>query len=707
MTEVPASTSAPTSINDPLMQALVTITRLHNRPFSAESLGAGLPTDNGRLTTSLFIRAAERAGFNARYVKRSLHEITEQVLPVVLILRDGNTCVLVSKTADTATVIFPDDPETPHRLSIDTLLDRFSTEAFLVKPVADETTGSPKADGHWFWSTIKRSKGLYGEVLIASFMINIFALASPLFIMNVYDRVVPNHALETLWVLATGVGLVFVFDLVLKSLRGYFIDAAGKRADIILSARTFARVMDLKLSARPGRVGSFANNLQEFDGFREFFTSTTLITLIDLPFVFLFVALIYAIGGVLASVPLICIPLIVIVGLLVQRPLASVVSASFTASARKHAMLIETLSGLDAVKGARAEGMMQQRWEQMNAQIARLGLRSRLLSLGTINFAQLITQTATVAVVILGVYSITAGELSIGGLIACTILTGRCLAPMSQVASILTRYHHSMAAYGSISSIMSLPVERPAGRKFLHRPGINGDIEFRDVSFAYPDQQIPAIREVSFRVRSGERLAIIGRTGSGKSTLQRLIMSFYEPTQGAILINGTDINQIDPTDLRRSISYVPQDVLLFSGNIRDNVVMGSPLATDASVLEAVDLAGMSEFINQHPQGFDMEVGERGGNLSGGQRQGIAIARALVTRAPVLLLDEPTSAMDSATEAVLKSKLMPYLEGRTLILVTHKSSMLSMVDRLIVLHEGKIVADGPRDEVLKALAGNAP
>ncbi len=707
MTETPANASPNGSIIDPLMQALVTITRLHNRPFSAESLGAGLPMENGRLTTALFVRAADRAGFRARSVQRSLDDIAEHILPVILILKDGTTCVLLGKTDDTATVVFPDDPETTHPLSIEALSDRFSGEAFFVKPDAATRSDDPAVAEHWFWSTIKRSRGLYGEVLIASFMINVFALASPLFIMNVYDRVVPNHALDTLWVLASGVAVVFLFDLVLKSLRGYFIDAAGKRADIILSASTFGRVMDLKLSSRPGRVGSFANNLQEFDGFREFFTSTTLITLIDLPFVLLFVALIFGIGGTLAVVPLVAIPLIVLAGLLVQRPLARVVNASFTESARKHAMLIEALSALDAVKGARAEGVMQRRWEEMNAQIAKLGLRSRLLSLATVNFAQLVTQSATVAVVIIGVYSITAGVLSIGGLIACTILTGRCLAPMGQVASILTRYHHSMAAYSSINNIMSLPVERPAGKKFLHRPGIDGDIEFRNVEFAYAEQQVPAIRDISFHIRSGEKVAIIGRTGSGKSTLQRLIMGFYEPTAGAILISGTDVNQIDPTDLRRSISYVPQDVLLFSGNIRDNITLGSPLATDESILESVELAGMSEFVNQHPQGFDMEVGERGGSLSGGQRQGITIARALVTKAPILLLDEPTSAMDNSTESVLKSKLTPYLKDRTLILVTHKSSMLSMVDRLIVLHGGKVVADGPRDEVLKALAGSRP
>ena len=690
-------------ISDPLMQALVTITRIHHRPTSAESLGAGLPLENGLLTPQLFIRAADRAGFKARYMHRDLKDITDMVLPVVLILKDGNTCVLIEKSHDTAKVIFPDEQEDTHQMSTESLQERYSGECLFVK-AEQKTSLDDIQSKHWFWDTIKRSRALYGEVLVASFMINLFALVTPLFIMNVYDRVVPNHAIDTLWVLASGVAIVFLFDLLMKSLRGYFIDAAGKRADIMLSSSTFSRVMDLRLSQRPGRVGSFANNLQEFDSFREFFTSTTLITLIDLPFTILFVLLIFSIGGVLAAVPIVAIPLILIAGLIVQKPLQEVINASFTESAKKHAMLIETLTGLDAIKGARAEGVMQRRWEEFNAKIAKLGLRSRLLTLMTVNFAQLIQQLSTVAVVILGVYTIMQGELSIGGLIACTILTGRCLAPMSQVASVLTRYHHSLTAYQAIDRIMSLPTERPPERKFLHRPVITGDIQFRNVSFSYPDQQIPALQNISLHIKQGERVAIIGRTGSGKSTLQRLVMNFYDPSEGAILINGTDINQIDPTDLRRNISYVPQDIMLFSGSIRDNIVIGAPLSTDASILEAAELSGMSEYLNQHPQGYDLEVGERGSNLSGGQRQGVAIARSLINKAPTLVLDEPTNAIDNTTESILKSKLEPYLSDRTLLLVTHKSSMLTLVDRLVVLNNGQLVADGPKDEVLQTLSG---
>jgi len=459
------------------------------------------------------------------------------------------------------------------------------------------------------------------------------------------------------------------------------------------------------MSDRPKQVGSFANNLQEFDSFREFFTSTTLLALIDLPFVILFVVLIYFIGGVLALVPLIAIPLILCAGLLFQKPLQQVISQSFKESAAKHAMLIEVLASLDTVKGARAEGVMQRRWEEFNARLAKFGLRSRFLSLSMVNLAQLIQQISTVAIVALGVYAIIDGNLTVGGLIACTILTGRCLAPMGQVASILTRYHHSLAAFQAIDRIMNLPVERPADKRFLHRPDISGDIEFRQVSFKYPEQQIPAISNVSFRITAGEKVAIIGRTGSGKTTLQKLILNYYSPQEGALLVSGTDINQIDPSDLRRNISYVPQEISLFNGSVRENIVLGTPLATDEGVLEAARLAGILDFMNAHPEGFDLNVGERGSNLSGGQRQGIAIARAIINRGPIMLLDEPTASMDNTTEQLFKQNFTEYIGDRTLVLVTHKASMLSLVDRLIVLNDGKLVADGPREEVLRALAGS--
>lgn len=692
--------------DDDLLAALVLMTRIHDNPYSAGALTAGLPLVDGRVTPALFVREAEQAGFNARHIERPLQDIPELVLPVTLLLEDNAACLLLRRSEEQAVVVFPGEDDLEVSLSLKDLAARYAGECLYMKPAYDfAPQDNQSTEQHWFWSVLARSRGIYAEVLVASLLINLFALVSPLFIMNVYDRVVPNHALDTLWVLATGVFIVYLFDIIMKSLRGYFVDVAGKRSDIILSSRTYSQVLDIQMKARPPRVGSFANNLQEFDSFREFFTSTTLIAVIDLPFVLLFVLLIYGIGGVLAMVPLVAIPIVVLTGLLLQRPLRDVVNKTFTESARKHAMLIESLTALDAIKGARAEGVMQRRWEEFNARIARLALRSRFLSLTAVNVAQIVQQLGTVAVVILGVYQIIGGELSVGGLIACTILTGRALAPMAQVASIFTRYHHSVAAFGAINRVMEMPVERPTGHKFLHRPHLAGSIQFKDVSFAYPGAQVPAIRGFNFEINAGERVAIIGRMGSGKSTVHRLIMKFYDPTEGSILVNGTDIQQIDPNDLRGSIGYVPQDVMLLGGSIRENIVLGHARASDADVLTAAGLSGILPFLNEHPEGFDFDVGERGINLSGGQRQAVAISRALLGDSALVLLDEPTNAMDNTAENHFKNQLAKYLEGKTLILVTHKSSMLTLVDRLIVLNDGQLVADGPRDEILKALAGS--
>lgn len=690
---------------DSLLFSLAYLTRFHLQPFSAESLIAGLPLENDRLTPPLFVRAAERAGFKAALAEKLLAEISPLTLPVVVLLKNEQAAILLEKHESHWIVVFPHDGEVPQEIANEELDKEYVGRCLLCKPVpgqhsADETN----TRRHWFWDTVDLSRGIYLEVLVASLLINLFALVSPLFIMNVYDRVVPNYAIETLWVLASGVFIIVLFDLAMKMLRGYFIDIAGKRADVLLSAKTFARVMEIRLEQRPKQIGSFANNLQEFDTFREFFTSTTLTTLIDVPFVVLFLLIIYSIGGPIALVPLATIPLIVGVGLLIQKPLQGIIDDTFAQSAKKHALLIEALYGLDAIKSNRAEGVIQKRWENFTGQLARLSLKSRLLTLGAINFSQIIQQLATVGVVVTGVYLIMNGDLSVGGLIACTILTGRCLAPMAQIAGILTRYQHSIAAYRSIDRMMNLPVERPEGKNFLHRQNLSGAVEFRDVTFAYPGQAAPAIKQVSFSILPGEKVGLIGKMGSGKTTIQKLCIGFHQPAEGTILLSQTDLNQLDPHDVRRNVIYVSQDVQLFSGTVRENITLGAPLATDDEIRRAAELSGLLSFLDQHPEGFDLQVGERGSLLSGGQRQAVALARALINEAPLLLLDEPTNGMDSTAELGFKQHLEQFCRDKTLLLITHKTNMLTLVDRLIVINDGQIVADGKRDDVLKALAG---
>ena len=399
---------------------------------------------------------------------------------------------------------------------------------------------------HWFWSAISQSWPIYGEALVASLLINLFALVTPFFTMNVYDRVVPNLALETLWVLTIGVALVFGFDFLMRTLRAYFIDVAGKRVDVILSANIFARVLGIRMDARPASVGAFANNVQEFESFREFVTSATITTLVDLPFALLFIAAMAWIGGPIACIPLAAVPLIVGFGLLVQVPLSRVVQESFRHASQRQATLVESLAGLETLRTQRAEGPAQRRWEQAIGQIAKLGLRARFLSSVVINFASFVQQLAYVAVVVCGVYLIRDERLTVGGLIACTLLTGRVLAPLAQIAGLLTRWHQARTALMSIDRIMTLPIERPVEHNYLSRPRLRGGIEFRDVTFGYPGQQVLALRNVSFRIAPGERVALIGRIGSGKTTIEKLVLGLYSPNSGSILIDGIDARQIDP-----------------------------------------------------------------------------------------------------------------------------------------------------------------
>ena len=695
-----------TSQDDPLLLALLSVCKLLNTPHSADSLTAGLPLVDNKLNASLFVRAAQRAGFSTGLVRRPLAEISNLVLPAVLMLKDNKTCVLISRQADTCTIILPETNSGEKTVPLSTLEEIYTGASFFIQQnhsFDDRTADSviPKAK-HWFWDVIFKSWPIYSEALAASLLINLFALASPLFILNVYDRVVPNHALETLWVLAIGVAIVFTFDFIMKGLRGYFIDVAGKRSDIILSATIFEKVMGIKMENRPKSVGAFANNLSEFESFRDFLTSATLTTLIDLPFLFIFLSVIYMIGGNLALVPLVILPLAILGGIAVQKPLKNTINELFKYSAQKNATLIESLTNLDSIKSAGAEGQMQSKWEQNIGQISRLGLKSRFYSSIAVNLTAFLTQMASVSVVIFGVYKISEGELTTGGLIACTILTGRALAPIGQVASLLTRYHQARTSLDTLTNMMSLPVEREPGKKYLHRPTFNGDIEFKNISFNYPEQPLKALDNISFKIKAGERVAFIGRIGSGKSTIEKLMLGMYEPQEGSILIDGTDIRQVDPSDLRRQIGYVPQDISLMFGSVKDNITLGSRYADDASILHAAEIAGVTQFVNRHPEGFDMPVGERGSSLSGGQRQSVAVARSLLLSPPVFIMDEPSNSMDNSTEERFKQKLAAELHNQTLILVTHRASLLTLVDRLIVMDGSKIMADGPKDKVLEAL-----
>lgn len=697
-----------TNVNDSLLGCLLLACRAHQIATTRDALSAGLPLRNGKITPTLFKRAAERANLAVTILKKPLNQIRAEFFPVTLLLNNDEACMLTELDAQTnvASVIYPELGDAEVAVPLADLMKQYAGYMIVTKPkyVFDKRTpavGKVRLK-HWFWGTLAENKRIYRDVLIAAFLVNIFALAMPIFTMNVYDRVVPNRSLETLWVMAFGIAIIVIGDLILRTMRGYFLDWASTRVDIKLSARIMEQVLGTRLEHRSNSVGSLANNLRSFESVRDFITSATVTTLIDLPFGLIFI-------GVMAwiSLPMI-VPVIVggIIMLLyafsVQTKMHELSETMYRASALRNATLIESLVSLETVKALGIEGTMQRKWEHSAIYLSEVGSKLKLLSQSINNGSNALQQITNVVLVVLGVYLVTNGELTMGALIASTMLAGRALAPIGQLAGLLTQYHTASTSLESLNEIMEKRVERPADSNFLSRPTFRGDIEFREVSFSYPGAEEKALNKVSFKIKAGEHVALLGRMGSGKTTIHKLMLGLYQPTEGSILIDGIDIRQIDTAELRRCVGYVQQDTQLFYGTMRDNLTIASPHVDDATVLAAAHTGGIDEYINSHPKGFDLLVGERGETLSGGQKQGVGIARALINKPNIILLDEPTSAMDHSGEDAVKKRLSEATQGKTVVLISHRSGLFDLVGRIIVIDSGRVVADGAKDQVIEAL-----
>jgi ATP-binding cassette, subfamily C, bacterial LapB len=693
--------------HDPLLECLMALARIHGVPRTRDALVSGLPLSDQQLTPSVFERAARRAGMSSKIMRRSLDALNDALFPVVLLLNDREACLLVGWEADgAASVVFPELGDAATRVERDVLAQRYTGSVIFCRPRFRFDRRAPEVRQvrrrHWFWGAILENLPVYRDVLFAAFLINLFAIALPMFSMNVYDRVVPNLATETLWVLAFGLAIILFADVILRMMRGYLVDLAGSRVDIDLSARIMERVLGIRLENRPIAVGAFASNLRSFETVRDFIASATVTTLMDLPFALLFVLVIAWVDWVMALPLLAGIVLVIGYALLVQDRMHELSETTYRAGAMRNASLVESLVGLETVKAVGAEGIMQRKWEQSAAFLSRTSTQLRLLSATTVNGAQAVSQFVFLATIVVGVYRIGEAALTMGGLIACSMLVSRAMAPFGQVAGLLVQYHNASTSLKSLDQIMGNEIERPVDANFVSRSHFDGDIEFNNVSFVYPNEELEALHNISFRIKAGEHVALIGRVGSGKTTLQKLILGLYRPTQGSIRIDGVDIRQLDPAELRRSVGYVPQDAGLFYGSLRENIVLASPDVDDTALLAAADVGGLLDMVNRHPRGFDMVVGERGESLSGGQRQGVAIARAVISSPPILLFDEPTGAMDFSSEDEIKRKLRDYCAGKTMVVVTHRTSLLDLVDRIIVVDHGKIVADGPKATVIEAL-----
>lgn len=707
-TAVPRETSSLPG-GGPLAASLTLIAALHGRRISRDALLSGMPMENGVLTPALFSRAAKRAGLASKIIKSPLERINGLLCPAVLILGGSRACVLtaIDAAAERVSVIFPGEmDEGTAELSFETLRDIYTGYVIYLKPQFkfDERAGADdkRRKGHWFWETLATEKNIYRDVIIASLLSNIFAFAMPLFVMNVYNRVVPNNAVETLWVMAIGVFIMITADFALHMARGYLTDLAASRTNTRLSADMMEQVLSMRSEARPASVGSMVNSIQGFDSVRSFISSATVFAYVDLPFSIFFIIVIAVIAWPLAIPILIGGLLVLAEAVMVQKQMRELSETTNRASSLKNATMVESLVAIESVKTQNLESTVQNRWEKTVAHLEAANVKMRLLSSAVISWTQWINVTISIATMVIGVYLIRANAISMGSLIAAYMLSSRAMMPISRVAGLLMQYYSTSRSLSALDDIMNKETEHEEGVTFLSRPDIAGGIQFRDVGFTYPEQERPALSALNFTVKPGEHVAIVGPIGSGKSTLFKLILKLFRQTEGSILIDGTDSRQMDPAELRRAVGVVPQEVMLFYGTLRDNLVMGNPYITDQALLQAVQISGVDSIVKNHPKGFDMQVGERGANLSSGQRQAVAIARAVLKNPSLLLLDEPTSAMDSGSEERVRHNLKIFARDKTLLLVTHRTALLDLTERIIVLDGGRIAADGPKEQILAAL-----
>lgn len=694
---------------DPLLSCLVFLTGHFGHAKSAQAITSGLAYDEKDMGPSLFCEAAAKIGLKAKVVQRDkIKSISAPVLPVVLVLKNAQACILLKISKDEHNALIW-SPETgaERTVKLTDLKQSYTGYAIFVHPRPEFTDAdaphAKDANRHWFWGPMWDARDIYTKVGIAAILINLFALTSPIFMMNIYNRVLPNQAMETGWVLAIGAITVFVFDFIMKTLRGYFIDLAGRRVDVIAARRIYDQLMNMKLAGRPKSSGAFANMLRDFDSVRDFTTSATLTGLVDLPFTILFLLVIWLLGGSIALMLFGLIVVVMIVGYVLQIPLRNYVRKASKSAEAKHGLLVETISGLETIKAIGADGRLRARYGDQVAENALHSQNSRFVSALGGNVAGMIQQIAAIIVILIGMYMVKDGTMTVGALIACVMLGGRAIAPIGQVANLMSRYHSARSAMKTIDDIMQKPVERPQDARFLHRPDLKGKIAFKKVDFAYPGAQRKSLDDVSFTIEPGEKVGIIGRIGSGKSTIARMMMGLYDPSEGTMLLDDTDYRQIDPADLRRNVAYIAQDVVLFSGTVRDNITASVPHASEEDILNAAKEAGVHDFMAHHPMGYDAVVGERGEGLSGGQRQTIALARAMLLKPNIFVCDEPTNAMDVQAEQAFTNHIAKYSKNKTLVLITHRQQLLGLVDRLILIDQGKVVMDGPRDKVIQAIS----
>ena len=700
---------------DPLLEAMLWVCRHYGVTRTPLSLIDGLPYD-GALTPASALRAMEQAGFSVRLVERDPREIFDALLPVVLIRSGGRALVLVSRqpfAGEFRYQVAASDTSGQDRVMDETeLLTDYSGFCMLIKlnPKVENRTDlrDPEPPSRWLWGVVWKYRRYYRDALIASVLINLLTTWIGLFSIHVYDRVIPTEAYSTLWSLATGVFVGLLFLISASQIRTYLLDLAGRKADIALASVLFRHAMGLRMEHMPRSAGTFAHQLRAFESVREFGTSASMSVITDIPFIFLFLYMTWVVAGPLVLIPVVVTVLILTAGLIIQVPLNRLMRSYFQDASQMTGVMVESIEGMETLRVTGSAGFMQSRYEDYNARTAMSGMRFRLLGGLLANFVGLMQQFETVAMLIWGVYLIHDGTISSGSLIGATMFANRAIAPLGQFIGLATAYGQAKAALEALNNLMALPTERDSSRNYVQKARLSGAIGLNSVSFFYPapaGQRAPlALDKVSLQIRAGERVAIIGKIGSGKSTMLRMISGLYQPQEGQVQVDGIDIRQIDPADFRSQVGFVTQDLRLIHGTLHENVILGRPNIDWETFLAVARLTGIDAIAAAHPMGYDLPISEMGNGLSGGQRQLVALARALVTRPRILLMDEPTSAMDMQTEALFVQRLQTIIETRTVVVVTHRPSLLALADRVVVVDQHCIVADGPKQEVLARLRG---
>ncbi len=692
---------------DTYLESLKFFAKLYQKNVSDESLVSGILMQNSFMDLNTFTKAGSRVGLISKVAKRSLDEISPLALPALIILKNDQACILLNIDFENnkASIIMPDFiGETI--ISLEQLKSEYANTIVFIKNdyrFKNKLHQAINLDNpkQWFWGAMKKNRPIYVKIALVAVLINMFVIATPLFTMNVYDRVLPNNAIDTLWVLAIGISIVMIFDFILKLIRSSYLGLANKRADILMSNKIFDQLLNIRLDQKPASTGMFLSRLQSFESVRDFFSTATMATIVDLPFIFIFIGIIFFIGGPIGWISIATIIIAFSFSWYMQTPIKEVISKSAKEEQIKMTALNETVAGLEIIKAVRGQNRMKTQFDNALNQTAYFTERSQALSQSVTYFTSFIAQFSNIVIVITGVYLASEGKMTMGAIIASMMLNGRVISPVSQIVSLLLRYDRTMLSYQNINELMSMERERE-NKVYLSRPNLNGDIVFKDINFAYKNQNFNALSNINLTIKSGEKVAIIGKIGSGKSTLLKLLMNLYTPTSGSVMYDNTDVRQIDPVDLRRVIGYVPQEPFLFLGTVKDNITIGEHYTSDEDLLEVARIAGLDKFLNKHEAGFELLVGERGDGLSGGERQSITLARALVSKPHLLIMDEPTNSMDSQTERAFINNMKGILKDQTLIVMTHKMSILDLVDRVIIMHEGKIVADGPKEKILNNL-----